>query len=200
MDEAKLAALKQYIQNLKDDQMKALAMVESSGGQNLQHALVTKGLNKGHTAGGPWGLMPISAAETLKKNPQLGQKYPEFGKMLQNIDQNKEAITQMLNDNPELAYDFSSAKFKRNLKEFPDLNGAVHAWYHGNAGTKKKMAKEGPESINTADYVQKFKKYYQPERAIAANPAQPVQAPMPEQAPKEVDFEKLKQLLAQNIY
>lgn len=192
MDEAKLAALKKYIQDLKDEQMKALAMVESSGGQNLQHPVVTKGLNKGHTAGGPWGLMPISAAEIVKKNPKLAKQYPEFAQLLTNVNQNKEAITAALNENPQLAYDFSKSKFDSNLKSFPDLDSAVHAWYHGNTGTKNKMAKEGPESIQTADYVQKFKKYYQPERAIA----QEKEAPITE----EEKFDKLKQLIGQNIY
>lgn len=49
--------------------LEAIAQNESSGGENMQHKMVTSGVNSGDTAIGKYGMMPNTIRETLKRSP-----------------------------------------------------------------------------------------------------------------------------------
>ncbi len=141
--------LKALIERVKqaDPDLYSLAQNETSGGVNLDHKPVTKGLNKGHTAGGPWGMMPITAKEIVARNRAIKEQYPEVEASDPDI------ITQALNTNPQMAYALAKAEYERRLKVLQgDKSKAAYSWLNGVTGTKNAK----PEDIIASEYVQKF--------------------------------------------
>lgn len=143
----------------KDPILYSIAHVESSGGKNLNHETMERGMHKGHTAGGPWGLMPKTVAYIFGVNKKLADKYPKIKAMISDIDGNHEKITARLNNDPKASYEISKALFK-HLKSVHsgDIDKAVHSWHYGINGTKKAI--EGGQNITDADYVKKFHSKY----------------------------------------
>lgn len=124
-----------------------IAFIESSSGKNLKHRIVNKGLNKGDRAGGAFGMMPITAKETIQKNTDLKNKY---GHLLTLPHSN---ITNFLNSNSDASEQLASAHFNRLLKVFPnDSLKRAYAWNNGITGALK--ASKG--DINSHPYVKKF--------------------------------------------
>jgi hypothetical protein len=140
-----------FIQRLKesDPDLYALAQNESSGGQNLAHSQVNAGLNKGTTAGGPWGMMPLTAKEIVARNSAFKQQFPD-------IEQTDPAkITEILNNDPSTAYALAKAEYERRLKLMGgDKSRTAYSWLNGIGGTQK----ASPEDIISSEYVQKFLK------------------------------------------
>jgi hypothetical protein len=141
-----LSALIQRLQ-AEDPDLYAIAQNETTGGQNLNHKPVKAGLNKGHTAGGAWGMMPITAQEIVKR--QFQQQYPDI------LEATPERITEILNNDPGTAYALAKAEYDRRLKLMGgDKSRTAYSWLNGVAGTKKAT----PEQIENHEYVQKFLK------------------------------------------
>lgn len=138
----------------------ALAQQESSGGKNLNHKTMNTGQHNGMTAGGPWGLMPKTAAYILKNNPMLAEKYPDIASAAEDVDKNHLVITKAMNEKPGLALDFASA-LVGHLKKIHkgDPNKVFHSWYHGLKGTSN--AVRNGEDLNQNDYVKGVKRFYQ---------------------------------------
>ena len=124
-----------------------IAFIESSSGKNLDHSTVTWGLNRGHKAGGQFGIMPITAKEVVEKNPSLREKYSHM------LSMNPSAITNYLNTNDDASKDIASAHWTRLLKIFPkDRLKRVYAWNNGITGALR----ASPEEIKSHPYVKKF--------------------------------------------
>lgn len=144
-----MSEIEELIHKLKstDPELSAIAQNESSGGINLDFPTVESGLNKGQKAGGPFGMMPLTAQELLKRNPKLAEEYPD-------IQQAKpEHITEILNADPDAATDLARQEFLRRMNLFGgDKEKAAHSWLYGPTGTKQLS----PEEVSDSDYVQKF--------------------------------------------
>lgn len=127
-----------------------IAMTESSGGKNYNHDTMAKGLHKGSKAGGMFGMMPNTAKETLKLNPELAAQYPELTQ-----DLSPEAFTDRFNTDPEAAADFAKANYARNKAKVGSDEGAVYAQYNGLTGALR--ARNRGDDFNASPYVQKVK-------------------------------------------
>jgi GNAT superfamily N-acetyltransferase len=131
-------------------ELKAISMVESSGGKNIHHKMVRHGLNAGHTAAGWTGLMPITARETISKNHDLALKH---GKLL---DMSPDQLTAHLNKHPEIEHELANRHWQKVTRHFPhDAKRRAYAWQNGIEGARHASHDE----INKSPYVQKFLGY-----------------------------------------
>ena len=129
-----------------------IAAAESSEGKNLNHKTMDKGMHKGQTAGGPWGMMPKTVDYVMKMSPKLRQKYPELTKG----DHKK--VTEILNKDPKAAYELAKTLHGHLDKVYGgDTNKMLHAWHYGINGTNK--AVKGGQDLSKDAYVQKISNY-----------------------------------------
>ncbi len=141
----------------------AIAMTESRGGEDLNHKIMNHGLHAGTKAGGLFGMMPLTAKETLKNNPDLAAHYPELTQ-----DTSANEITERFNTDPEAAADFAKALYERNKAKTGSDEGAVYAQYNGLTGA---LRARNRGSLANSPYVQKVKSYTleQPETVNVAD-------------------------------
>lgn len=134
--------------------LKYIEMIESSGGKNLKHPLVNSGLNAGTRAIGKYGIMPLQALETVKKDPVLARKYSDFLQLDHVKDHDK--IHHAVLNSPDMETEIANSHWKRLHDRF-DGNEAkmAHAWFNGVSGTLQKPQ----EDIINHDYVKKYKRY-----------------------------------------
>lgn len=129
--------------------LKAIAQNESSGGVNIAHPQVNYGLNKGTTAAGATGMMPITAQDVVSKDKDLMDKYGNLVEMSPN------KVTQYLNSNPQALADISNAHWGHIQDVFPDDEARqAYAWRWGVTGAKQ----ASDEDISKQPYVQNFLK------------------------------------------
>lgn len=134
--------------------LKAINMVESSGGINTRHAMMHSGPHKGTRAYGRFGLMPMTILETVNKSPALSNKYPQFHGLDYKKDHAK--IHKLMSQNPQAEIDIANTHWKKLSNNFGgNKNKMAYAWLNGVAGTKRMPQTE----IDKHDYVQKFNKY-----------------------------------------
>jgi hypothetical protein len=124
-----------------------ISMIESSGGKNKNHAMTNVGVNKGHTAGGATGLMPITIQEAVRHNPDLQKKYGHLLKM------DHHAVTAAINGDSQMENDIANHHWDHLGKVFRgNKQKMAYAWRNG-----IKAASTADETkISTHPYVQKF--------------------------------------------
>jgi len=111
-------------------ELKPIKMIESSGNKNTNHPQVNYGLNAGTRAMGSVGVMPLTAIETLKADPNLRSKYSEVAQLNYKTDHDK--IHQFFKQKPDALKEVANAHWNRIRRQFPnDLNRAVYAWNQG---------------------------------------------------------------------
>jgi hypothetical protein len=132
----------------------AISMVESSGGKNLNHKTITDkhSMHYGHTAGGKYAMMPLSAQYTLRNDPALAKKYPDLVKAASDIKNHHREFTDRFNRDPQAAEDFAQSFYNRTKSKVKTPEMIIHAWNHGLKGTWNKY-KRDPESIKNDEYV-----------------------------------------------
>lgn len=136
----------------------SLAQVESSGGRNLDHAKLLRGMHKGHTAGGPWGMMPNTAKYVLGISKGLRNKYPDLKSRSKDIDKHHLYFTNAMNKNPDAAYDFAKTLYNHlDTVHDSDIDKIAHSWHHGIGGTNKASKKKRDHS--KSEYNTKFNKF-----------------------------------------
>lgn len=139
----------------------AIGMHESSNGKNLKHQMMTEGIHKGMTAGGPYGMMPHSAAFILKKDPQLAKKYPKLFEASKDVQKNHKAFTEALNSDPQAAADFAIAFYKRNKGKTKNDQQLTYSWLNGLKGSWNKYKQGGQAALNEHPYVKDVMKEYE---------------------------------------
>lgn len=132
----------------------AIGMKESSGGKFLNHATMTEGPFKGHTAAGAFGMMPASAAFIVNKDPALAKKYPKLLEASKDLDGKHKDISKMLHDDPQAAADFAISFYKRNKGKTKSDQQLAYSWLNGLKGSWNKLNDGGHEAINSHPYVQ----------------------------------------------
>lgn len=140
-----------------DPELAAIAMIESSGGQNYKHNLDP---NSGMTAGGMFGMMPFTASDVVRLDKDIAGKYPEIVQYTKDLPKEHAKITEFFNSNPEAAVEFAKSHYKRAKDRLGDSDTAAYSWYRGI--TNALRDRKDPNKIQSHDYVQKFKKYYKP--------------------------------------
>ncbi len=145
--------------SLQDPELAAIAMIETSGGKNTNHALDP---NSGMTAGGMFGMMPTSASDVVRLDPSIAEKYPEMVELAKDLKGNHPKITEFFNNNPEAAAEFAKSKYERNKKKLGgDLDATSYSWFQGLSKAMRDK-KHNPDKVKTHAYTQKFKQYYRP--------------------------------------
>lgn len=122
----------------KQKMLRTIAAVESTGGQNTNHAQVNHGLNRGHKAFGKYGLMPITIQEVLTKDPQFKAHF-EAGKM------DGPQLHAYMQKNPGLEDQVARSHLKRLRSKFGDDPAKIgYAWLNGVTGTNKAIKNGTP--------------------------------------------------------
>lgn len=127
------------------NELRALQIVESSDGQNTEHALVTRGVNAGTFAGGRFGIMPKTALEAIKFNPNYFAQYQDL------LDKSPEEVSIALNTNHQLDLQMASFLWGK-LRKDRSVDQAACSWYFGPNSRRCK----GSTEIMTLEYVAKF--------------------------------------------
>lgn len=141
--------LKKLIEKLKveDPDLYAISQNESSGGSNLNYPVINNGINKGHRAGGPFGMTPTTAKEIVNRNPAMSEEYPDIKQFPE------DEVTNILNNDPDTALALAKEEYLRRLSLFGgDKEKVAHSWLYGTSGTKS----TNPEEIHNNEYVKKF--------------------------------------------
>jgi hypothetical protein len=136
-------------QALADDHRKELAalqFIESTNGQNTEHALVTSGVHAGTRAGGYYGVMPITAKEVITRNPKA------FSRFLYVLDMTNDQVTNELNENRRFDNFITRFMWNKLRNKYP-RNQAACAWFWGQNSYRCKDAKIAQD----LQYVNKFK-------------------------------------------
>ena len=134
-------------EDILDLDLEKIGHIESNSGKNTNHPVVKHGLNRGDRAGGQFGVMPITAKETVSKNPALKLKYGHI------LNLSNKQITVFLNNNKKASSEIASSHWKRLKKIFPnDKLKRVYAWNCGITCALKASKQEVVES----KYVKKF--------------------------------------------
>lgn len=139
--------------DINDNMLANIKHVESSNGRNVNHPLVTGGLNAGTKAIGNYAIMPLQIKEIASKDPNL----KVHAKVLNQFDhvKDQDKIAQYIQDN-KLEDKLASSHLKRIQAKFPnDVNRQVYAWNQGITGALK----SSKEKIDNHDYVKKYHKY-----------------------------------------
>lgn len=127
-------------------ELNVIKFIESSGGINKNHVLITKGIHKGTRAGGAFGLTPITVKELLKSNKTLDKKFP-FIKYLTN-----DQVTEFLNKNEKVDQELASSLWKQLRSKFSAERSAC-SWLRG----PHSAICSDPEQMITDWYVQRFR-------------------------------------------
>lgn len=135
-------------------QLNIIKQIETSGGLNLEHKTMESGMHAGHSAIGNYGLMPIVAIETVRKNPHLRNKYPDIANA--DYKQNHEYVRDFILKNPNAENEIANAHWRRLGHRFDnDESKMAHAWFNGITGTLR----SSPEDIENHFYVKRYHKY-----------------------------------------
>lgn len=132
-----------------DPELYAIAQIESNGGSNLKHPKVQYGLNKGHTAGGPFGMMPVTAYEAIQRDKALKRDY---GHLL-NLSPDK--LTNTLNTRPRIALTLAQKEYKRRLKVLGNKKKVAYSWLYGVSGTLNTNKLD----IDNSSYIKKYLRF-----------------------------------------
>ena len=133
----------------------AIKDVESSNGKNVDHPRTPQSsLHRGEKAYGSYALMGLIIRETIKKHPDLLQKYGAVTKM-QGSD-----LHNFMDKNPTLENEIASRHYDRLAKVFGhDPEKISMAWLNGIVGTK--TALKNKEDISKHWHVTKVKNAYE---------------------------------------
>lgn len=109
--------------------LKLIKAMESSGGKDLEHKTITKGIHKGDTAVGAYGIMPNTAKEIAQRRIQAGLSTEHDESIRASENSTVEA---MLKDNPQLAEEYARYMAEMVLKRNQnDPIAGMTAWHYG---------------------------------------------------------------------
>lgn len=134
--------------------LEPISYIESRNGKQMSHPTVTWGLNSGTRAIGLYGLMPITVHETAKKDPTVGNTYPQL-KRWDPIKDHK-MYEDFLAKHPTAQHHVANSLWGRLRRIFgKDKDRAVYAWNNGVTGAKTASSQD----IINHPYVKEYHKY-----------------------------------------
>lgn len=148
-----------------DDFLKAIRMLESSGGKNTDHETMESGLHAGDTAMGSFGLMPNTAKDIASKlnhrnttlRNQVGADY-EDPEVQQLARLPKDKIDAAIKRNPDLENALARYLAKHlNATHNGDLSKMAYGW---NAGSNLPPEEISDQDLANSEYVSRFKDLY----------------------------------------
>lgn len=131
-----------------------IQQIESSGGQDTDHPVVTKdNLQQGTRAIGRYGLMPNTVRELVNRRRVRGTVSPD---MVDVGNMPPEQMKSYLESNPEmedqLANDLANHVIQR---QGGDVDKAAYSWQMGSNLTPDQI---DPDQLENSNYVQKFRR------------------------------------------
>jgi hypothetical protein len=125
-----------------------IAQIESNGGRNINHKVITSGIQKGDSAIGTYGLMPKTIDEIADRSGD-----PELKKLKDmTADEKRDYIIK----NPLVESQLATTLAKHVLdREKGNEEMASYAWNQGHNLTPEQIAKR---DYLSSDYVQKYDK------------------------------------------
>jgi hypothetical protein len=155
-DEDETAPVQQLMNpqpNPRDNFLKAISQIESSGGTNLSHPTIQSGPQAGQTAIGQYGLLPHTIQELDNRNRLHQLNTP--GGMSQPVPSRGPAS---VSTNEDLEHQYANQMADKVLNKFQDPNMAAYAWNKGHNLTSQQI--QARDYMNDP-YVQKFHKIWQ---------------------------------------
>ena len=126
-----------------------IAKLESNSGQNINHKMMTRGIQAGTTAIGKYGLMPNTVKEIISNKIKYGQATPEL-KAIANLTPDQ--IKMVLEHKPELQDQLAESYAKTvMLKKLGDPDQMAYSWFNG------PNSHPTAQQLNNSDYVRKFR-------------------------------------------
>lgn len=129
-------------------EMSALSNVESSGGKNLNHEMISSGIHAGDRAGGHYGLMPLTVKMVIGMTPNLKRKYGKW------IAADHSAISHELNKNRTFDNDVARAMWTW-LRATKPVEQAACSWFWG--PWEKNCSRK---NVRDLEYVKKYLAQY----------------------------------------
>lgn len=131
--------------------LRVIGHLESSSGRNFGHQEMQKGMHKGHSAIGTYGLMPNTVDDIIDNIKDA----PEHVKAIKNMspDQKK----QFLETNPQYEEYLAKHLAQRVMRRYKSPEKAAYAWHQGHYINPSKIDNKKLQH----EYVQRFKKIRQ---------------------------------------
>lgn len=145
----------------KEKFKRIISQLESSGGKNTKHATMTKGLHKGSTAIGQYGLMPLTIRDVAQMRVRKGQA-DELDKQIANmsIEEAKKLIPDLVSED-SLDYEkYADTLSEHVLGRYGELDKAAVAWNQGHYSSPEKIEKiiKSPSTEHQANYIPRFQR------------------------------------------
>ena len=154
MDQQQAEAQDDYEKEQVDKFLKTIGMIESSGGKDFSHDLITSGMHKGHRASGTYGLMPNTVHEMLNRMQMEGKAEDDLMSLK---DLSPDEMKQYIEQNPEAEQKLARYMAARALqRQGGDEEKAAYSWFQGHNLSPKDIESQ---NYQEHDYVKKFKKY-----------------------------------------
>jgi hypothetical protein len=121
----------------KEVTLKAIRIIESGDGKNVDHEVITRGIDTGTKAFGKYGLTISLIKDVVFHSPRLMKKHATV------LDMNNEELNQYMSYNHELEEEVASRFYDRIVKEVgasnPDL--IYLCWLNGIVGAQQYLTK-----------------------------------------------------------
>jgi hypothetical protein len=130
------------------------AMIESSGGKNTNHKLMTGGIHKGHRAVGRYGFMPLTIQEMYERAKMEQKANPKLNELFKQKKDLQEIANSVAED-PELEDEIAKQMYRHvNARMGGDEEKMSHVWEHGHNLSSDKLDEN---LLNESNRVQKFR-------------------------------------------
>lgn len=134
--------------------LKAIAMIESSGGKNIEHKPVNTPMHQGTAAIGRFGMMPVLIKDIVTKNKHLNVKYPHIAQLHPINDYEK--LKEYILSNPSVEAHLANTHWINLHNKFNgDEDRMAYAWFNGISKAKKAT----DEEVKNHFYVKRYNKY-----------------------------------------
>lgn len=115
----------------KEQFLKDMSQIESSGGKNTKHKTILSGIHEGQAAVGQFGLMPNTVEEISKRMEMEGSE-PEEIRMLKITGTPSQEIANEVAKNPELERKMAERLYEHvKTRQGGDEERMNHAWQFG---------------------------------------------------------------------
>lgn len=135
----------------KEDQfLDKISQLESSGGVDTDHPMITQGMHTGDKAIGQYGLMPNTIQELANRRSLQGDPTLEPLKSMSD-----EEMRSAVQAEPELEQMLARQLARHVLNKQKDEDKAAYSWQMGHNKSPKDIT---PEDMSSSEYVTKFKR------------------------------------------
>jgi hypothetical protein len=138
----------------RDQFLKATRQIESSGGYDTEHDMMTDGLHAGQRAVGSLGFMPKTIKEMTKR---MGDEVPEGLRPITEIKDEQE-MADLVAQDPEIEQALADKMYDHlNKRAGGDLEKMNHMWQQGHNMNPDKIA---PDVLESHPRTEKFRKLF----------------------------------------